>query len=958
MRFRFNIVLISLFFLVLPLYSLPHKELIAKPEKYSSLMNIYSRSVENRLNAISSIIGVENINNQTEISVILHGNFLKDQIEAFGVKIGTHTSDWATARINYSQLQQIQNVNGIRLIELGTKNEPLCAIANSDSSTAGGWKLGNGASLVQNIYDGSDVLFGMIDTGIDWTHLDFRNDVNPSQSRILFIWDMATAPGNGRFSPAGFSYGVEFNQTHINNELDGSPEGYVVSMTNSFHGTTVAGIAIGDGSAFANNGLAKGVAPKAGILVVRVNQSTTAEIIDGINWLIQKANQLGKPIVVNISLGGHFGAHDGSRVDEQYLSSQAGAGKIFVVAAGNSGNSNIHSEGTVVTSQSTTFSVAATTTALLIDLWYKGGDAYTFHLTNPTGTTISFNTMSDNVGYYPNDDYAEVYNGTETISPITNGDGRIVLYISDLNNGTVTAGTWTMNLQRVSFSGNGKWDAWIAGTAGGSVTFTSNNNFLKTLTMPGTATNAITVANYSGGGIYVDINGVQRGTSNLDGRRVATSSRGPTRTGIQKPEISAVGNVARTTRASAYNPGSSQLLPGGFHYVSGSGTSYAAPHVAGAIALLLQKWNSLTPTDVKNKLISSATTDTQTGSVWNDSWGFGKLYVPFALQAITRTVQLNTPVTFGNTSASLTFSTLPAGQWEVTVDRVSQTPQNIGNHSALPFYYSITSTLPNNSFTTTLEISYSDQELGSLDENVLTICFYDGLNWIPLSNQVRLPDANKVRANTDHFTDFAVLDSEIGTLPVHLTSFKAFGEPRQIRITWRTESEIHHDRWILEKREQGENQFRTFQVIPGIGNRYTPYTYTQIDQQVIPMKVYEYRLIDVSINGEHTIFPNIVSAAALGNAEQNIPNEFKVTKNYPNPFNHSTYFQVQLPTNTLVEIDVIDVSGRIVHKILKSEITAGVHSFEWNANQASSGIYFLRVKADLYQAMEKMVLLK
>ncbi|MCX7835036.1 MAG: S8 family peptidase [bacterium] len=930
---------------------------ITKGDNFSSLLSIYTRSIENNINSFSTLINENEMNESTEVNVILHGNINRKDLEELGVKIGTSTSNWVTARVNYLQLQQIKQIPNITWIEMGVKNDPLCAIANSDSTTAGGWKLGNGASLVHQVYDGTNVLFGIIDTGVDWAHLDFRNDANPTQSRILFIWDMVTPPGNGRFSPIGFNYGVEFNQSHINNELDGTPEGYVVSMSNSSHGTTVAGISVGDGSAFPNNGLAKGVAPKANLLVVRVNQSTTAEIIDGVNWLMQKANQLGRPIVVNISLGGHFGAHDGSRTDEQYISSQSGPGKIFVIAAGNSGNSNIHAQGTVNTTQSTTFNVPSSTTAVLIDVWYKGGDAYIFQLTNPTGTTLSFNPMSDNVGNYPNNDYAEVYNGTETIAPITNGDGRIVLYIADGNSSTITGGTWTMTLQRVQFSGNGTWDAWVAGTAGGSVVFTSNQNTLKTLTMPATATNAISVANYSGGGIYIDINGVQRGTSTLDGRRVATSSRGPTRTGGQKPEISAVGNVARTTRASSYNPGNSQLLPGGFHYVSGSGTSFAAPHVAGAVVLMLQKWNLLNQNDVKSKLINSATLDTQTGPVWNDSWGFGKLYIPNALQTITKTVQPNVPITFGNTSTTLTFTTLPSGQWNVTVDRISQTPQNIGSHSALPFYYSITSSLPNFNFSTTIEIQYTNQEVGSLDENVLTICYFDGLNWIPLPNQMRFPNENKVRATTDHFTDFGVLDSEEGTLPVQLTSFQAVGEVGRIRITWKAESEIDLNYWILEKRERGYQSFTIHSITPGIGQN-VPHLYNVFDYQVIPAKVYEYRLTEVTADGEQIIYPSIVSAASLERQDLSIPSVFEISKVYPNPFNLNATFRIRVPYQSELEVYVVDILGNRVANISKEHFQSGEYQFEWNAKHHSSGIYFLVAKMNDQQVTKKIVLMK
>ena len=122
------------------------------------------------------------------------------------------------------------------------------------------------------------IILCIIDTGIDWEHKDFRDPVDDSQSRILYIWDQTLIPQGGELSPAedGLGYGVEYTQAQIENEIDGTPTGFVREQDTHGHGTHVTGTAAGNGASFTNLKYA-GLAPQADIIVVKAGNGSFSE---------------------------------------------------------------------------------------------------------------------------------------------------------------------------------------------------------------------------------------------------------------------------------------------------------------------------------------------------------------------------------------------------------------------------------------------------------------------------------------------------------------------------------------------------------------------------------------------------------------------------------------------------------------------------------------------------------
>ena len=86
-------------------------------------------------------------------------------------------------------------------------------------------------------------------------------------------------------------------------------------------------------------------------------------------------------------------------------------------------------------------------------------------------------------------------------------------------------------------------------------------------------------------------------------------------------------------------------------------------------------------------------------------------------------------------------------------------------------------------------------------------------------------------------------------------------------------------------------------------------------------------------------------------------------QNYPNPFNPVTSFRYDLPENTLVNITIYDMMGRVVSNLVSSQQNAGYKSIQWNATNnagqsVSAGVYLYTIDAGKFRQTKKMVLLK
>ena len=158
---------------------------------------------------------------------------------------------------------------------------------------------------------GKGILVGVVDSGVDFFHPDFRNE--DGSSRILRLWDQSI---NGN-PPEGYTRGTEYTKEEIDEALVlGETEGrrLIPSRDVSGHGTAVLGIAAGNGTV--SEGVNRGVAYESEILVVKMGNAgtnsfpRTTELMEGIDYLVRQAAALGKPIAINISFGNNYGSHE------------------------------------------------------------------------------------------------------------------------------------------------------------------------------------------------------------------------------------------------------------------------------------------------------------------------------------------------------------------------------------------------------------------------------------------------------------------------------------------------------------------------------------------------------------------------------------------------------------------------------------------------------------------------
>jgi subtilisin family serine protease len=214
---------------------------------------------------------------------------------------------------------------------------------------------------------GKGVVIGILDDGIDIRHPFFRKTDDPLTTRIVAIWDpgllpVATEPKEHSPDEALLdgpgTYGVEYTEQEINDFLQDKDDVVEVRHRNcGGHGTHVASIAAGDG----RDDFEKiGVAPEASLIVVKIFDLFTTPQLgggdvnshdlfkDAVTYVLKKAATLpgNPPVVINCSFGNWLGPHDGLTANEDFLDSllppAASAGKVVVISAGNAAGKNQH----------------------------------------------------------------------------------------------------------------------------------------------------------------------------------------------------------------------------------------------------------------------------------------------------------------------------------------------------------------------------------------------------------------------------------------------------------------------------------------------------------------------------------------------------------------------------------------------------------------------------------------
>jgi subtilisin family serine protease len=471
---------------------------------------------------------------------------------------------------------------------------------------------------------GRGVVVAVVDSGIDWQHGDFKDA--QGHSRILKIWDQTAKSGT---PPAGYDYGNLCTRDQINGgqcpETDG--EG---------HGTHVSSIAAGNGLS-TDPARYVGVAPESDLLMVK-DAGRDANVLDAWNYIVRQARALGKPVVINNSFGSHGGAHDGTDELEKAIDQLSGSGVVFVVAAGNEATDAIHAAGTIGPGETVnttyTFPEPSPLNVSEADIWYNQADAISTAVIAPGGQTFG-PVHKGEMQHFSGPDNTTI---TIDAGPWAGNPDNWVWIQVQKPDGEHVSGNWAFTLHGDSITAGGHWDAWLAtgqGAGSGTEYFTANVDSHITVGEPATARKAVTVASYTTKACWPSLEGDKcYDPEPTLGAISDFSSIGPTRDGRQKPDLAAPGEAitAALSRDARSEFSSARVDPDNKH-LSIQGTSMAAPHVAGAIALMLQVNPTLNATAALDILRRTARTDSFTGSVWNAAWGTGKLDAKAAVEA-------------------------------------------------------------------------------------------------------------------------------------------------------------------------------------------------------------------------------------------------------------------------------------------------------------------------------------
>ena len=527
-----------------------------KSQKKENLLNLSLDATEaEREKSPALQMGYDQNTKRWELIIQYNGTVEKLQEQLPQAEIYPLSGGYAIVRLPESQVDDLAGLSQVEYIEKPKRLYFEVNRAVRDTCIA---PVQSGNQVSQNVYgrdadlSGRGTLTAIIDSGIDYFHPDFRN--TDGTTRIAALWDQ------------------EQNRIYTREELNRALEAgsrerayeIVQSRDVSGHGTAVAAIAAGNG--WEGGGHYRGVAWESELLVVKLGTPLadsfprTTELMRALDYVVGIAQEWRMPVAVNLSFGNTYGSHDGGGLLERYLDSLAQVGQfVFVTGSGNEGDSGGHARPVIEPGKITEIrlSVGTYETGFGMQIWKNYEDGMRIFLRDPFGgAEIELVPVRGTDRIRVGETELLIYYGEP--SPFNAAQEIYIEFVPERT--YVESGIWTFR-----FLGTGDEetaaDLWLPSAAAvGRDTEFLESSPDTTLTIPSTAFRPVTVGAYdSGTGIYAPFSG-----------------RGDTRVyRAQKPDLAAPGvGIMAPDRDGGYSPV--------------TGTSFAAPLVTGAAALLME----------------------------------------------------------------------------------------------------------------------------------------------------------------------------------------------------------------------------------------------------------------------------------------------------------------------------------------------------------------------------------